>query len=245
MQGTNASATSTIERTVAERKRLVILLSGRGSNALNILDAIEAGRVPMTLVGAIADRPAEGLARLAERGIDTAEVPRMAFPDRAAFEQALDEVLTGFRPELVALAGFMRVLSDSFVQRHEGRMINIHPSLLPAYRGLDTHARALSDGVSEHGASVHWVTPELDGGPVIAQARVPVNADDTVDTLTARVLAQEHRLYPAALALLARAAVGPLDDDHTTAPLVLDRDLDADGYRRDRGAADAAPRTDP
>lgn len=225
-------------------QRLVILLSGRGSNALNILDAIEAGRVPMTLVGAIADRPAEGLARLAERGIDTAEVPRSAFPDRAAFEQALDEVLTGFEPDLVALAGFMRVLSDGFVERHTGQMINIHPSLLPAYRGLDTHARALADGATEHGASVHWVTPELDGGPVIAQARVPVRPGDDVDALTQRVLEQEHRLYPAVLALLARAAVRPSDDEPSTHPLVLDRDLDADGHRRDHGAADAAPRAE-
>lgn len=224
---------------MSDRKRLVILLSGRGSNALNILDAIEAGRIPMTLVGAIADRPAEGLERLAERGIDTAEVPRRAFPDRAAFEVALDEVLNGFRPDLAALAGFMRVLSDGFVQRYAGRMINIHPSLLPAYRGLDTHARALADGVTEHGASVHWVTPELDGGPVIAQARVPVAPDDDVDALTARVLEQEHRLYPAVLALLGRAAVGAHDDEPSTAPLVLDRDLDPDGHVLDPARAAA------
>nr|WP_206212221.1 phosphoribosylglycinamide formyltransferase [Wenzhouxiangella sp. XN79A] len=222
---------------------MVILLSGRGSNALNILDAIEAGRVPMTLVGAIADRPAEGLDRLAERGIDTVEIPRPAFPDRAAFEQALDEALTGFEPDLVALAGFMRVLSNGFVERHAGQMINIHPSLLPAYRGLDTHARALADRVTEHGASVHWVTPELDGGPVIAQARVPVAPGDDVDALTARVLEQEHRLYPAVLALLGRGAVGPSDDATSTPPLVLDRDLDADGRRRDPGRAAPAPRS--
>mgnify|MGYP006290158163 CR=1 FL=1 len=212
-------------------ERLVILLSGRGSNALNILDAIETGRVPLSLVGAIADRPADGLARLADRGIDTVEIPRRAFPDRAAFEAALDDALAGFAPDLVALAGFMRVLSDAFVERHAGTMINIHPSLLPAYRGLDTHARALADRVSEHGASVHWVTPELDGGPVIAQARVPVEPGDDVASLTARVLEQEHRLYPAVLALLGRDAVGVSDDASSTSPLVLDRDLDADGRR--------------
>lgn len=209
----------------------MILLSGRGSNALNILAATEAGRVPMRLVGAIADRPADGLARLAARGIDTVEIPRRAFPDRAAFEAALDDALAGFAPDLVALAGFMRVLSDAFVERHAGTMINIHPSLLPAYRGLDTHARALADRVSEHGASVHWVTPELDGGPVIAQARVPVEPGDDVASLTARVLEQEHRLYPAVLALLGRDAVGVSDDASSTSPLVLDRDLDADGRR--------------
>ena len=212
-------------------KRLVLLLSGRGSNALNILAATEAGRVPMRLVGAIADRPADGLARLADRGIDTVEIPRRAFPDRAAFEAALDDALAGFAPDLVALAGFMRVLSDAFVERHAGTMINIHPSLLPAYRGLDTHARALADRVSEHGASVHWVTPELDGGPVIAQARVPVEPGDDVASLAARVLEQEHRLYPAVLALLGRDAVGVSDDASSTSPLVLDRDLDADGRR--------------
>lgn len=226
------------------RPRLVLLLSGRGSNALKILDAIDAGRVPMTLVGAIADRPAAGLDRLAERGIDTVEIPRAAFPDRAAFEQALDETLTGFAPDLVALAGFMRVLSDAFVERHAGTMLNIHPSLLPAYRGLDTHARALADGATEHGASVHWVTPELDGGPVIAQARVPIEPGDDVASLTARVLEQEHRLYPAVLALLGRAAVRTPDDESPNAPLVLDRDLDVDGRRTDADRGRAGARAD-
>ncbi|SRR6056297_465316 len=226
------------------RPRLVLLLSGRGSNALNILDAIDAGRIPMNFVAAIADRPAEGLDRLAERGIDTVQIPRRAFPDRATFEQALDEALTAFAPDLVALAGFMRVLSDGFVARHAGTMVNIHPSLLPAYRGLDTHARALADDVTEHGASVHWVTPELDGGPVIAQARVPVQPGDDVAALTARVLEQEHRLYPAVLALLGRDAVRTADDESSNAPLLLDRDLDVDGRRTGPGRSRAGPGTD-
>lgn len=224
-------------------RRLVLMLSGRGSNALAIADAIDRGRIPATLVGAIADRPAEGLDALAARGINTAEIPRKAFPDRAAFEQALDDALTGYRPDLVALAGFMRVLSSDFVERHAGRLLNIHPSLLPAYRGLDTHARALADGAAEHGTSVHWVTPELDGGPVIAQARVAVDPGDDPETLARRVLAQEHRLYPAVLALLTRDAVLPPhgqeakhdeDDPRFRAPLLLDRDLDADGRPIDR-----------
>lgn len=212
-----------------------MLLSGRGSNALKIADAIDEGRIPMHLVGAIADRPAPGLDQMAERGLDTVEVPRKAFVDRASFEQALDDALSGFRPDLAALTGFMRVLSDGFVRRHAGRLLNIHPSLLPAYRGLDTHARALADGITEHGASVHWVTPELDGGPVIAQARVPVEPGDDADTLADRVLVQEHRLFPAVLALLARDGVPTPDDasnaQQHSAPLVLDRDLDADGRR--------------
>ena len=235
------SASSSPDRAAVAPKRLVILLSGRGSNALNILDAIDAGRVPMALVGAIADRPAAGLDALARRGIDTVQIPRTAFPDRAAFERALDDALSGFEPDLVALAGFMRVLSDAFVERHAGTMINIHPSLLPAYRGLDTHARALADGVTEHGVSVHWVTPELDGGPVIAQAVVPVRPGDDPDTLAARVLEQEHRLYPAVLALLGRDAVGRPDDATSPAPLVLDRDLDVDGRCRARSGRRVGP----
>ncbi|MBY6205151.1 phosphoribosylglycinamide formyltransferase [Halomonas denitrificans] len=226
-----------------EPRRLVVMLSGRGSNALAIADTIDQGRLPMTLVGAIADRPAEGLDALALRGIDTAEIPRHAFPDRRSFEQALDDALSGYGPDLVAMAGFMRVLSGNFVERHAGQLVNIHPSLLPAYRGLDTHARALADGVAEHGASVHWVTPELDGGPVIAQARVAVEPGDDPDALARRVLVQEHRLYPAVLALLAREAVlsphgqeanSDEDDLRFRAPLLLDRDLDADGRRIDR-----------
>lgn len=216
-----------------KRRRLVVLLSGRGSNALNIADAIDDGRIDLELVGAIADRPAIGLQALAERGIDTIEIPRAAFPDRATFETALGDALNGFAPDLVALAGFMRVLSADFVNAFAGKLLNIHPSLLPAYRGLDTHARALADGVSEHGVSVHWVTPELDGGPVIAQARVPVEPGDDADALAARVLVQEHRLYPAVLALLARDEVTDSDECESIPPLLLDRDLDAAGRRLD------------
>lgn len=211
---------------------LVVLISGRGSNALAIIDACERGIVPVPVNAVVADRPAEGLRRAAARGIDTALLPRQAHPDRESFERALAETIDGYRPRLVALAGFMRVLSADFVQRFTGRMVNIHPSLLPKYRGLDTHRRALDAGDAEHGASVHWVTPELDAGPVVAQVRVPVHADDTPDLLAARVLEQEHRLYPAALALLLDDPVTdsheqPIDDN----PLVLDRDLDAAGRR--------------
>jgi phosphoribosylglycinamide formyltransferase-1 len=217
---------------------LVLLISGRGSNALAIIDAATTGRIDAPVHAVIADRSAAGLDAAAERGIDTATVPRRAFGDRSTFERALAETVDGFEPGLIALAGFMRVLSAGFVQRYAGRMVNIHPSLLPRYRGLDTHARALAAGDREHGASVHWVTPELDAGPVIAQARVAVEPGDTAERLAARVLAQEHRLYPATLALL---LADPVSSSHDTLqtnpppPLVLDRDLDAAGRRIDRG----------
>lgn len=210
---------------------LVLLISGRGSNALAIIDAIAEGRIDAPVHAVVADRPAAGLQGAVERGIDTAMVPRRAFPDRVRFERALAETIDGYRPRLIALAGFMRVLSADFVARYQGRMVNIHPSLLPRYRGLDTHARAIAAGETEHGASVHWVTPELDAGPVIAQARVVVEPEDDADTLAARVLEQEHRLYPAVLALLLGDAVSSRHDNDPSAPLVLDRDLDAAGRR--------------
>jgi len=215
-----------------KRDGLVILISGRGSNAMAIVDAAQRGRVPIPVHAVVADGPAAGLARAAGKGIDTAAVPRTAYPDRSAFEAALAETIAGFQPRLIALAGFMRVLSTGFVEQHLGRMINIHPSLLPKYRGLDTHARALAAGDTEHGASVHWVTPELDAGPVIAQAKVPIREDDNSETLAGRVLEQEHRLYPAALALLLADPVGDRHETpNNTTPPVLDRDFDDAGRR--------------
>lgn len=211
---------------------LLILISGRGSNALKIADAIEADIVPAEIRAVLADRPAAGLARAAERGIDTALLPRSVFADRAAFEAALTETIAGYAPELIVLAGFMRVLSAEFVNQHAGRMVNIHPSLLPKYRGLNSHARALAAGDTRHGASVHWVTAELDSGPVIAQAEVPIRPGDDAEALAARVLEQEHRLYPAALALLLGDAVSRGHElDQTAQSLVLDRDLDDRGRR--------------
>ncbi|GAB4169440.1 MAG: phosphoribosylglycinamide formyltransferase [Wenzhouxiangellaceae bacterium] len=211
---------------------LVLLISGRGSNALAIIDAVESGRVPGEVRAVIADRPAQGLELAAARGIDTVLIPRKAFAKRSAFEHDLGEVIAAFEPELVALAGFMRVLSPEFVDAHAGRLLNIHPSLLPRHRGLDTHARALAAGDRMHGASVHWVTAELDGGPVIAQAHVPVLPDDDPQRLAARVLEQEHRLYPAVLALLLREGVSTHHESKTTRkPLVLDRGLDDRGNR--------------
>ena len=209
---------------------LVVLISGRGSNAMAIADAVAQQRVPARINAVIADRPANGLQALAKRGIDTALVARAAFAERAAFEQSLAEVIEGYAPELIVLAGFMRVLSRGFVQRFDRRMINIHPSLLPGFRGLHTHARALAAGEREHGASVHWVTHELDAGPVIAQAPVAVRADDSPETLAARVLEQEHRLYPATVALLLSKPVSQRYDYFSNKNAFrLDRDFDAAG----------------
>jgi len=215
-----------------QRDGLVILISGRGSNALAIIQAASTSALPVPVNAVIADRATAGLDRAAAQDIDTAMIPRRAFADRAVFESALEQTIAGFKPGLIALAGFMRVLSSAFVERHAGRMVNIHPSLLPKYRGLDTHKRALEAGDAVHGASVHWVTPALDAGPVIAQARVPVRAEDDARILADRVLQQEHRLYPAALALL---LANPVGMKHETVdqnePLLLDRDFDDAGRR--------------
>ncbi|MBM3344516.1 MAG: phosphoribosylglycinamide formyltransferase [Betaproteobacteria bacterium] len=184
-------------------KRIVILISGRGSNMEAILNA----RLPATLANMAAvisnDPAAKGLATAQAHAIPTAVVPHNAFATREAFEAALNgeiaEILRYKEPDLIVLAGFMRVLTEAFVTRYSGRMINIHPSLLPAFPGLHTHRRALQAGVRLHGCTVHFVTPGVDSGPIIAQAAVPVLANDDEDTLAARVLAQEHRIYPHAV----------------------------------------------
>jgi len=178
------------------KPRLAILLSGRGSNMLAIASACASDRLDAEVVAVIADRPdAPGLAAAHERGLPTEIVPRRAFPSRADFDRALGQTLASRAPDWILLAGFMQVLGSELVEAWEGRMLNIHPSLLPKFPGLDTHRRALEAGEHEHGASVHLVTAELDAGPVIAQARVPVLEGDTPDSLGARVLASEHLLY--------------------------------------------------
>lgn len=192
--------------------RLAVLLSGRGSNLGAILDAARAGTLGCAPVLVVSNRPgAAGLARAEAAGIPTALVDHRAYTDRAAFEAALGAVLDRAGVELVALAGFMRVLTPTFVARYTGRLVNIHPSLLPAYPGLDTHARVLAAGDAWHGASVHFVTAQVDGGPVIAQLRVPVRPGDTAEVLAARVLRGEHRLYPTVLAWLAAGRVALRD----------------------------------
>ena len=183
------------------RRRVAILISGRGSNLAALIDAARDPRYPAEIVLVVSNRPgAGGLAHAEAAGIPTAVVDHKAFPDRPSFESALGRVLSGARTDFLCLAGFMRVLTPSFVERWRGRMLNIHPSLLPLFKGLDTHAQALAAGVRVHGCTVHYVVPELDSGPIVAQAAVPVLWDDTEETLAARVLEQEHRLYPAALA---------------------------------------------
>jgi len=190
---------------VTGRKRVAILISGRGSNMSALIAAAEAADYPAEIVGVfsnIVDAP--GLASAAAAGIPTAALSHKDYASKAAFEAALTGVLAGWQAEIVCLAGFMRLLSADFCTRWAGRLINIHPSLLPRHKGLHTHEQALADGSTTHGCTVHFVTPGLDEGPAIAQASVPVLAGDTPATLAARVLVEEHRLYPRALAMLAR-----------------------------------------
>lgn len=180
--------------------RSVILISGRGSNLRAIVAAVNREGLPLDLCAVISNRPdAAGLAYARTHGIPARALDHTDFPDRLAFDSALCRLIDEYTPDLVILAGFMRILNRDFVEHYQGRMVNIHPSMLPAFPGLDTHRRALAAGVSEHGASVHFVTGEVDGGPIILQARVPVRAQDTPETLAARVLEQEHIIYPQAL----------------------------------------------
>jgi phosphoribosylglycinamide formyltransferase-1 len=196
--------------TEAPRARLAILISGHGSNMMAIATACRSGQVPADVVIVIADNSAAGgIQRAQQLGLATRVVERSGFqrdgrPDRAAFETALAAAIEERSADYVILAGFMRVLSAAFVARFTGRMLNIHPSLLPRYKGLDTHARVLAAGDVEHGASVHFVTPELDGGPLLAQAVVSVLPGDDVASLSGRVHAREHKLYPMVIEWLTR-----------------------------------------
>lgn len=176
------------------QKKIVVLISGRGSNMQAV---VEAGLPVVAVISNRAD--AAGLAYAQSRGIATAVVEHRDYPTREAFDAQLAIEIDRHAPDLIVLAGFMRILTDAFVERYAGRMINIHPALLPAFTGLNTHARALATGVKVHGCTVHWVTPTLDEGPIIIQAAVPVRPDDTETTLAARVLRQEHVIYPRAV----------------------------------------------
>lgn len=180
--------------------KIVILISGRGSNMISIVEAIKSGSLPVTVSAVISNRPdAAGLVYAQNAGIKTAVVDHKQFESRELFDQALANEIDTHSPDLVILAGFMRILTTEFVEHFAGKLINIHPSLLPKFKGLHTHKRAIDAGEKEHGASVHIVTPELDDGPVVLQARVPILDNDTADSLAARVLEQEHTLYPAAI----------------------------------------------
>ena len=179
---------------------VVILISGRGSNLQAIIDAVADGSLPIDIRAVISNRPdAAGLQAAAQAGIATAVVDHTRYKDRQSFDHALQACIDRYLPELLVLAGFMRILNADFVAHYRGRMLNIHPSLLPDFPGLNTHRQALESGCKEHGASVHFVTADVDGGPVVLQTRVPVHTHDTADSLAARVLEQEHRLYPAAI----------------------------------------------
>jgi len=195
------------------RKHVAVLISGRGSNMSALIDAAKVPDYPAEIALVLSNRPdAAGLTFARAAGIATTVVDHTAFgKDREGFEHAIDTELAAHRIELVCLAGFMRLLTPWLVGRWNWRMLNIHPALLPAFKGLDTHARALAAGVKIHGASVHFVVPEMDSGAIIAQGAVPVNDEDDEHTLAARVLAVEHRIYPLALALVAQGRVHIVD----------------------------------
>ncbi len=213
---------------------VVVLISGSGSNLQALIDAEHDGSLSANIRAVVSNKAdAGGLQRAANAGIDTRVLSHKEFADRESYDRALIELIDDFEPGLVVLAGFMRILSPGFVQHYQGRMLNIHPSLLPKHRGLDTHARALAEGDSLHGASVHFVTEELDGGPVILQVQVPVVPDDDAASLAARVLRQEHRIYPQAVRWFAegRLRLGPggiqLDNGILSAPVVWSAELPA------------------
>ncbi len=194
------------------KKRVAIFISGGGSNMVRLVEDMARPDHPAEPVLVLAnDADAGGLKKAAEMGVATAAVDHRPFKgDRPAFEAALQDELEKVQPDILCLAGFMRVLTEGFVAPWEGRMLNIHPSLLPKYKGLHTHARALEAGDSEHGCTVHLVTPALDDGPILGQAKVAVKEDDTPDTLAARVLTMEHQLYPAVLRRFAQGDTTPV-----------------------------------
>ena len=190
------------------KPRVAVLISGRGSNMTALIEAASDPAYPAEIVCVLSNRAdAAGLPFAAGHGIATAVIDHKMYASREAFDSALHDKLRDLRIDIVALAGFMRMLSPDFVDKWAGRMINIHPSLLPAYKGLHTHARAVADGAAVHGCTVHFVTAGLDDGPVLMQAPVPIRAGDTPESLAARVLVEEHRIYPQALAELARRTI--------------------------------------
>lgn len=194
-------------------KSIVILISGRGSNMESLLHGAASGSLPVRVAAVISNRPlAKGLETAAAMGMPTRVIDHTLFDSRECFDAAVAEVIDSFSPDLIVLAGFMRILSDGFVRRFEGRIINIHPSLLPSFPGLHTHRRALEEGVRVHGCTVHFVTPALDHGPIIVQAVVPVlNGDDEV-SLAQRVLIQEHQIYPMAVRWFAEGRLRLIDE---------------------------------
>lgn len=197
---------------MASKPGIVVLISGSGTNLQAIIDTVQEGLIPGELRAVISNRPGvAGLEKAQRAGITTHVIDHRSYPERADFDRALMQSIDGHDPALVVLAGFMRVLTPEFVDRYQGRLLNVHPSLLPAFRGLHTHERALESGIREHGCSIHFVNAELDGGPVIAQAIVPVLAEDTPTSLAARVQQQEHRIYPMVVAWFCEGRLKLLD----------------------------------
>lgn len=217
------------------RKKTVIMISGRGSNMAALIEAASDPAFPAEIAGVVSDSAdAPGLIVAGQRRVPVRAVPRADFASKEAHDAAIDAALVSLGAEIVALAGYMRLLTPGLVEKWQGRMINIHPSLLPLFRGLDSHRRAIEAGVKLHGCSVHFVTPEVDSGPIIAQAAVPVLASDTEETLAARVLKVEHQLYPLALRLVAedrarmengRTVFGLGHDAERASPLLIAPDL--------------------
>lgn len=206
---------------MAAMKNIVILISGRGSNMEAVVRAAQAEQWPARIAAVISNKAdAKGLAFAASHGIATAVVANKDYPSREAFDAALQSVIDGYAPDLVVLAGFMRILTPGFTAHYAGRMLNIHPSLLPLFPGLHTHEQALASGLAQHGATVHFVTAELDHGPMVDQVAVPILPGDTADTLAARVLEQEHKLYPRAIRWFIEGRLtvedGKVHVDHTT-----------------------------
>lgn len=194
-------------------KRLVVLVSGSGSNLQAILDACTNGSIQGQVVAVISNRPGvRALIRAVQSGADAITIDHKQFASREEFDQAMQMKIDGYAPDFILCAGFMRILTNGFVEHYSGKMVNIHPSLLPKYTGLDTHQRAIEAGDSHAGATVHFVTPELDGGPLIMQAQVPILADDTALELSKRVLAAEHQLYPAVTRLLCEDRLCLIED---------------------------------
>lgn len=201
------------------RKRVVVFISGSGSNMLALADACAAEDFPAEIVAVISDKAdAGGLARAQARGIRTFSFERRDFADKAGHEAAILAALDAIKPDILCLAGYMRLVSGAFISRYERRILNIHPALLPLFPGLHTHQRAIDAGMKIAGCTIHFVTEGMDEGPIVAQAAVPVAADDTADTLAARVLTVEHRLYPLALKLVAEGTVRMEDGRAVTTP---------------------------
>lgn len=191
-----------------QKKRVVVLISGSGSNLQALIDGVQAGELPVEIVAVISNRPGVlGLERAAKAAIPADVLDHKAFADRESFDRALMEKIDSYLPDLVVLAGFMRILTPEFTQHYLGKMLNIHPSLLPKFQGLHTHQRAIDAGESHHGVTVHFVTAELDGGPAIVQAWVPVLAEDDATSLAKRVQRQEHIIYPLAVKWFAQGDI--------------------------------------